>query len=58
MGVDERIVLADLFDQIRDDSIHVLPLHDQEALSDMEELFLYFKILWHFQIMVVFVNHD
>ena len=58
MRVDERIMFADLFNQIRDDSIHVLPLHDQEALSDMEELLLYFKVLWHFQIVVVFVNHD
>ena len=58
MGIDKRVILSDLLDQIRNDSFHILGLDLQEALSDVEELLFDLKILRHFQVMVIFVNHD
>ena len=48
VGVDKRIILSDLFDQIRYNSFHVLGLNLQEALGDVEELLFDLKILGHF----------
>ena len=57
MRVDERVILSDFLDQIRNYSFHVLGLNLQKALGDMEELLFDLKIFRHFQVMVVFVHH-
>lgn len=58
MRVDERVILSDLFDQIRYNSFHILGLDLQKALGYVKELLFDFKILGHFQVMVIFVHHD